>query len=120
MTTPPMRAYQIRGHAGLFRQNDLSCPASCRASTSFSTNAAKGVDGRDKPGHDKEDVAQDRYSAWSRIQSAWSRIQKAGIKKPAAGFRRGLNSCDAEHMQVICPTCQIFFERRLSRKAPTS
>src|SRR5258705_12437763 len=35
-------------------------------------------------------------------------IQKCpGIKKPAAGFRRGLSSCDVEHMPVICPTGQI-------------
>src|SRR5439155_560522 len=32
-------------------------------------------------------------------------IQKSsGIKKPATGFRRGLNSCEVEHMPVICPS----------------
>ena len=30
------------------------------------------------------------------------------FKKPATGFRRGLNSCDGEHMQLICPTWQVF------------
>jgi hypothetical protein len=29
-----------------------SCPALCRASTSLLSNGKKGVDGRDKPGHD--------------------------------------------------------------------
>jgi len=53
----------------------------------------KGVDGRDKPGHNQEDVA--------RIECSAVAYRKAGIKKPAAGFRRGLGSCDAEHMQVI-------------------
>ena len=38
------------------------------------------------------------------------------IKKPATGFRRGLNSCDVEHMPVICPTCQIF-SKTVSRNA---
>src|SRR6267378_2630252 len=44
---------------------------------------------------------------WHELNvSAWSRIQKA-----RDGFRRGLNSCDAEHMPVICPTCQILFSK---------
>src|ERR1700761_6167641 len=30
-----------------------SCPALCRASTSFFSTASKDVDGRDKPGHDE-------------------------------------------------------------------
>jgi hypothetical protein len=35
-------------------------------------------------------------------------IQKArDSKKPRPVSRRGLNSCDDEHMPVICPTCQI-------------
>jgi hypothetical protein len=29
-------------------------------------------------------------------------------QKARGGFRRGLSSCDGEHMPVICPTCQIF------------
>ena len=29
-------------------------------------------------------------------------------KSPRPVSRRGLNSCDVEHMPVICPTCQIF------------
>jgi protein ImuA len=37
--------------AGLARQS--SCPALCRASTSLRSVSKKGVDGRDKPGHDK-------------------------------------------------------------------
>jgi hypothetical protein len=49
--------------------------------------------------------------------------QKAGIKKPATGFQGGLTSCDAEHMPVICPTCQILFRRTIfadnaGRRAP--
>jgi len=31
-------------------------------------------------------------------------------KSPRPASRRGLNSCDAEHMPVICPTCQISLE----------
>jgi len=37
------------------------------------------------------------------------------LKKPAAGSRRGLNSCDAENMPVICPTCQNFSGARKAR-----
>jgi hypothetical protein len=37
-----------------------------------------GVDGRDKPGHNQEDVA--------RIECSAVTYQKAGIEKPAAGF----------------------------------
>jgi len=45
-------------------------------------------------------------------------IQKSsGIKKPATGFRRGLNSCEVEHMPVICPTCQIFSKNGLAGNA---
>jgi hypothetical protein len=29
-------------------------------------------------------------------------------KSPRPVFRRGLDSCDGEHMQVICPTWQVF------------
>ena len=32
-----------------------SCPALCRASTSYFANGKKDVDGRDKPGHDGVD-----------------------------------------------------------------
>jgi hypothetical protein len=28
-------------------------------------------------------------------------------KSPQPVLRRGLNSCDVEYMQVICPTCQV-------------
>ena len=34
-----------------------SCPALCRASTSFFANKKQGVDGRDEPGHDVESVS---------------------------------------------------------------
>jgi len=45
---------------------------------------------------------------WRLAMRPPSDSKSCGIKKPATGFRRGLNSCDAEHMPVICPTCQIF------------
>jgi hypothetical protein len=42
------------------------------------------------------------------------------LKKPAAGFRRGLNSCDDERMPVICPTVQeVFSGADRNPKAPT-
>jgi phage FluMu protein Com len=34
------------------------------------------------------------------------------LKNPRPVSRRGLNSCDGEHMQVICPTCQSLNARR--------
>jgi hypothetical protein len=37
------------------------------------------------------------------------------LKMPAAGFRRGLKSCDIEFMQVICPTGQDLFENNPGR-----
>jgi hypothetical protein len=40
------------------------------------------------------------------------------FKKPATGFRRGLNSCDVDDMPVICPTCQIISDGcRFTRNA---
>jgi len=36
-------------------------------------------------------------------------------KSPQRIFRRGLNSCDDEDMQVICPTCQNVFAGSLKR-----
>jgi hypothetical protein len=44
---------------------------------------------------------------WRRDVRPPSDSKSPRIKKPATGFRRGLNSCDVEHMPVICPTCQI-------------
>jgi hypothetical protein len=42
-------------------------------------------------------------------------------KSPQPVLRRGLNSCDVEYMQVICPTCQVrnemIFEMVLHRLA---
>jgi hypothetical protein len=37
--------------------SDSSCPALCRASTSFFVGASKDVDGRDKPGHDDVEMS---------------------------------------------------------------
>jgi hypothetical protein len=67
----------------------------------------KGSDGssaEDAPGVTGQDVAS-RHAAAARFEKS------SGIKKPATGFRRGLTSCDAEHMPVICPTCQILFSK---------
>ena len=36
-------------------------------------------------------------------------------KSPQRIFRRGLNSCDDEDMQVICPTCQNVFAGSFKR-----
>ena len=36
-------------------------------------------------------------------------------KSPQRIFRGGLNSCDDEDMQVICPTCQNVFAGSLKR-----
>jgi hypothetical protein len=36
-------------------------------------------------------------------------FERSGFKKPAASFRRGLNSCDDEYMPVICPAAQVLF-----------
>jgi hypothetical protein len=61
----------------------------------------------DKPGHDKADVARTKCAAWSRIQKV------PESKSPRPVSRRGLTSCDVEHMPVICPTCQILFRRAI-------
>ena len=39
-------------------------------------------------------------------------------KSPRRIFRRGLNSCDDEDIQVICPTCQNVFAGPLDASAP--
>ena len=58
----------------------------------FLCQCSKGVDGRDKPGHDQEDVARIKCSAWSRIQKA--RNQKARDRFPGAGLLLAmLNIC---------------------------
>src|SRR5258705_13478380 len=61
------------------------------------------MDARIKSGHDENKLRPAGIKC-----SAWSRIKKPESKSPRPVFRRGLSSCDAEHMQVICPTCQIF------------
>jgi hypothetical protein len=42
----------------------LSCPASCRASTS-SLRCMQGVDGRDKPGHDDDGVVVGQFGYYA-------------------------------------------------------
>jgi hypothetical protein len=44
----------LQGKARLHVLGTSSCPALCRASTSFQTSDKQDVDGRDKPGHDAD------------------------------------------------------------------
>jgi hypothetical protein len=46
-----------------------SCPRSSRASTIFGCTSIEGVDGRDKPGHDKERAKHDRNGALPSLAS---------------------------------------------------
>jgi len=64
------------------------------------------------------DVSQAaRFGALGRV------LPDSGLsdsKSPRRIFRRGLNSCDDEDMQVICPTSQNVFAGSLERPDPAT
>src|SRR5437764_529993 len=71
--------------------NSPSCPALCRASTSYFA-AQQGVDGRDKPGHDGQvrtlSIRQRKYPkhrAAVRVLEFWrQRRKRARMARPVA------------------------------------
>jgi len=64
----------------------------------------KGSDG--SPAEDALGVTGRMWRLAMRPPSDSEIFRKSKSPRPVS--RRGLNSCDAEHMPVICPTCQIF------------
>jgi hypothetical protein len=62
---------------------ESSCPALCRASTSYFPWCGKDVDGRDKPGNDGVDINRNPVSERQSGKGA------TGIKAPG-GVRRAL------------------------------
>jgi len=64
-----------------------SCPASCRASTSFGS-PKQDVDGRDKPGHDRPDVFPGRSAARSGALQTRDRRKRGVCNDPGSAVHR--------------------------------